>query len=144
MPPAPLGATLPAYQRQALMPGRDGATMTQIELSQDRLTVHFTGIDRLLAMRRRLDIPFGNLVNVDVYPNEAEHDGGLRALGARLPAVLSPRTFLQQSGSGPFGTPEAERALVIEAYGRRFDKLVIEVEDPGAAKQAITEAVQAA
>jgi hypothetical protein len=118
--------------------------MTRIEVSRDRLRVHVQGLDRLLSLRSRLDIPLDHVVSVEPAGNGAAEFRGLQALESRLPAAIAPTTFYQHTGRGPWGTPDPERMLVIGLYDERYRKLVIEVENPNAAATAIRAAVQAA
>lgn len=106
--------------------------MTRIELSEENLTVHLDGFDRIAALRRRFDIPLDRLVNVDTGPRAAS-SGPL----ARLPLPLPFGTFRQQGGRGLLQAPDPERTLVLELLDPRFSKLVIEVENAGEAAAAI-------
>jgi hypothetical protein len=117
--------------------------MTQIELSRDTLTVHVQGVDRLLALKRRFDIPLDHVVSVDANARPADRTP-LGALATRVPAAIAPTTFYQQAGRGFWNTPDPDKTLVIGLFDERYARLVIEVEDPGAAASAIREAVRAA
>lgn len=118
--------------------------MTQIELAQDRLTLHLDGIDRLLALKRRIDIPFDRLVRVEPHVGDARRVRGWRALLTRVPGAVSLGTFHQQGGRGLLDAHDPERTLVIGAFDERFSKLVLEVDDPHGAAAAIARAVQSA
>jgi hypothetical protein len=121
--------------------------MTRIEVSRNRLRVHVQGLDRLLALRSRMDIPLDHVVSVEPAGKTAASVRGLQALESRLPAAIAPTTFYQRTGGGPWGTPgtpDPERTLVIGLYDERYSTLVIEVENPDATATAIRAAVQAA
>ena len=118
--------------------------MTQLELSGERLTVRLSGVDRMLALRGRLDIPLDHVVSVDTGDRAVPNRSGLRALAARVPAAIAPSTFYQRSGSGFLDAGDPSRTLVIGLYHERYSKLVIEVEDPEEAASAIVHAVRAA
>jgi hypothetical protein len=118
--------------------------MTRIEVSRNRLRVHVQGLDRLLALRSRMDIPLDHVVSVEPAGRRAAAFRGLQGLESRLPAAIAPTTFYQRTGGGPWGTPDPERTLVIGLYDERYSTLVIEVENPDAAARAIRAAVQTA
>ena len=45
--------------------------MTEVEIAQDALIVHLEGIDRLFALRSRLEVPLSHVAGVEVDPEEA-------------------------------------------------------------------------
>lgn len=108
--------------------------MTRIELSDDVLTIHLDGLDRLVAWTRRFDIPFDHLINVATETG-AERQG-MRGVAARLTDVIPFGTFLQQGG--PRG--RSDTALVLDVLGPRYSRLVLHVPDAEQAAAAIREA----
>ena len=114
--------------------------MTQIEVNEDTLTVHLDGIDRLLALTRRLDIPLDHLVSVEPKAQPGGSWKGLRALASRIPGALAPGTFHQQRGRGFWEPHKPERTLEISLLDERHSRLVLDVEDARAAAQAIRQA----
>jgi hypothetical protein len=113
--------------------------MARVEVSEHGLTIHMEGIDRFLAMRRRLDIPLDHIVSVEP---EAEVGAGLRGLASRVPGVLAPRTLHQQSGRPLLAPPALGHTLAIGLWNERYQRVVVNVEDPHAAAGAIRRAVQ--
>ena len=45
--------------------------MTEIELTRDALIVHVRGMDRLWALKSRLEIPLSHVVGAEVNPEIA-------------------------------------------------------------------------
>ncbi len=117
--------------------------MTRIEINDDRLSLQLEGIDRMLALRNRFDIPLDHVVNV--APG-ARVPGApvLGTLATRIPAVVAPRTFYQQSGRAFFESPSPHRTLIIDLYNERYDRVVVEVENPHGVAAEIARAVRAA
>jgi hypothetical protein len=113
--------------------------MARVEVTEQALTIHMDGIDRFLALRRRLDIPLDHVVSVEP---EAEMASGLRALATLVPGALAPRTLHQQSGRSLLAAPAPERTLVIRLWNERYQRVVVNVDDPHAAAGAIRRAVQ--
>jgi hypothetical protein len=45
--------------------------MAEVEIAQDALIVHVRGMDRLFALRSRLEIPLSNVAGAEADPQEA-------------------------------------------------------------------------
>jgi hypothetical protein len=45
--------------------------MAEVELAQDALIVHVEGIDRLFALRSRLEVPLSHVQGAEAHPEEA-------------------------------------------------------------------------
>jgi hypothetical protein len=118
--------------------------MAQIQVSNSTLSVRFEGIDRLLSLKRGFTIPLDHVVSVEPRPRTERGDSGLRVLATRVPAVMAPKTFHEQSGRRLFDGHDPNRTLVIGVYDERYSRLVLEVDDPEGAADAITQAVRAA
>lgn len=116
--------------------------MTNIELSARGLTVHLSGIDRMLALRSRMDIPYENLVRVGVKKSQTGPSRGLGAVLTRIPAAIAPGTFHQQSGRGALEHHDPAKTLVLDLLDARYSRLVVEVDNPRATASAIIRAVQ--
>jgi hypothetical protein len=45
--------------------------MAEVEIAQDALIVHVRGMDRLFALRSRLEIPLSHVADAEADPEEA-------------------------------------------------------------------------
>ncbi len=115
-----------------------GNVMTRIALEERHLTLELDGIDRVLALRRRLRVPLDHVVSVDTGTSPPA------VLASRIPGAVAPRTLYQQSGRGLLERPREDHSLVIGLYDERYEKLVVTVDDPTAVAEAIRTAVRAA
>lgn len=116
--------------------------MTQIEVADNTLTVHVEGIDRLLSLRRRFAIPLDHVVSVE--PGDGATAGkGLGVLASHVPAAIAPRTYHQQQGRRLLAGHAPEHTLTIRLWNERYDRLVLDVENPRAVASAIVRAVRA-
>ena len=116
--------------------------MTRIEVSDRKLTVHMEGIDRLLAMKRRFDIPLDHVVSVEDESRDMTSAKGLKALAMRVPGAIAPRTLHQQSGRRLLDGHDPEKTLVIRLFNERYAQMVVNVDDPRATVTAIEQAVR--
>ena len=68
----------------------------KLELSADALTVTLRGWERVWALRRRLIIPRGKIVQAEWHSAPFEIRAWLRLAGTALPGVLAAGTFYGQ------------------------------------------------
>jgi hypothetical protein len=102
-----------------------------IELTADFLTVRIEGADKLWALRSRLQIPLENVMSARAARTEAHgwlH--GMRVGGTHIPGVISAGRFYSHGELVFWDVHESENAIAIELLDERYDKLVIEVENP--------------
>jgi hypothetical protein len=105
--------------------------MAEVELTQDALIVHVQGMDRLWALRSRLEIPLSHVVNVEADPEVAQRWWhGIRSGGTQVPGVITAGTFHQEGERIFWDVHDPEKTVVIELKDERYSRLVIEVEDP--------------
>lgn len=119
-----------------------GGVMTEVELTRDALIVHVQGMDRLWALKSRLEIPLSHVLDAEVDPQVArEWRKGLRAPGTHVPGVLTAGTFFQDGDRVFWDVRDPEKTIVIRLEDERYARLVIEVDDPSATAAAIEEAI---
>ena len=112
--------------------------VAEVELTENALIVHVGGMDRLWALKSRLEIPISHVVGAEVDPEIArEWHKGIRAGGTHVPGVITAGTFYQEGERVFWDVHEPEKTLVIQLRDERYARLVIEVKDPLATAAAI-------
>ena len=112
--------------------------MAKVELTEKALIVHVRGMDRLWALKSRLEIPLSHVVGAEVDPGLArECHKGIRAGGTHVPGVITAGTFYQEGERVFWDVHDPEKTVVIQLRNERYARLVIEVEDPRATAAAI-------
>jgi len=116
--------------------------MTEVELTREALIFHVQGMDRLWALKSRLEIPLSHVLDVEVDPQVArEWRKGLRAPGTHVPGVITAGTFFQDGDRVFWDVRDPEKTIVIRLEDERYARLVIEVADPSATAAAIEDAI---
>jgi len=112
--------------------------MTEVELTQDALIVHVRGMDRLWALKSRLEIPISHVVGaeVDAEIARAWHKG-IRAGGTHVPGVITAGTFYQEGERVFWDVHDPEKTVVIRLRDERYASLVIEVDNPHSTVAAV-------
>jgi hypothetical protein len=111
--------------------------MPTLAVRDDRLVVRFSGRQAVMALAREVSVPVGDITAVSVVSDGCEIDLGLRVGGTGIPRRLAFGRFRRRGGIRTFaavycGTP----ALVIDAAGGDWDRLVLTLDDvPSAAAQ---------
>ena len=104
-----------------------------IEIDNGSLVVHIEGMDKLWALKSRLQIPLTNVVGTELASEEAQkwlH--GIRVGGTHIPGVVSAGRFYADGQLVFWDVHDADKAIAIQLKDERYGKLVIQVEDPGA------------
>ena len=116
--------------------------MAEVELDEDTLSIHVMGMDRLWALRSRLEIPLSHVSGAEADPEVAGRWWqGIRSGGTQVPGVITAGTFHQEGERVFWDVHDPEKAIVIRLRDERYARLVIEVEDPPATVAAIKEAL---
>ena len=111
-------------------------------LTEDALIVHVRGMDRLWALRSRLEIPLSHVLDAQADQQEAQWWWrGTRIGGTHMPGVITAGTFYQEGERVFWDVHDPEKTVVIRLKDERYARLVIEVEDPSATVAAIQEAL---
>lgn len=105
--------------------------MVDLSIKGDKLRLQVKGLDRLWAMRSRLDIPLASVRGVRADPQVARGLWkGVSAPGTHIPGLIIAGTFYQDDKRIFWDVHDPERTVVIDLVGQRFDQLIVEVSDP--------------
>ena len=118
--------------------------MAEILVEEDRIVVHVRGVDRILALTTRLEVPLAHVMGAapdDVEARRWWH--GVREPGVDVPHVLTAGRFLQHGDLVFWDVRGPEGAIAVDLRHEQYSKLVIGVEDPAAAVERINAAVGA-
>lgn len=106
----------------------------------DRLLVRPVGLVRLWALSKGIDVPVTSIVDVGV-----EQKKGLvrrwRAPGTHLPGVMTAGTFRSHGEKDLWMVGRHKEVLVIELHDEPYRHVIVQVEDPHAAVEALRAAM---
>ncbi|MFI2224090.1 hypothetical protein [Streptomyces fradiae] len=106
------------------------------------LTAEFEGLDKLWAVKSRLEIPLAHVRGATHDPGMAREPKGIRVAGTHLPGVVTAGRFRRGGERFFWSVKNPEKAVVIElADDESYDRLVIEVDDPRATVALIENAL---
>ena len=107
--------------------------MVEIHISGDSVTLEVLGLHKVWALKSRLQFPLSSITGVRCDPQFADHPRGLRAPGTYIPRVVTAGTFYADKKRWFWDVCNPNESIVIELEGEKYQILVIEVENPGAA-----------
>jgi hypothetical protein len=106
----------------------------------DKLLVRPVGLVRMWALSKGIECPVTNITDVGV----SERKGlvkGFRAPGTHLPGVMTAGTFRSRGEKDLWMVGRAKEVLVIELHDQPYRHLIVQVEDPHAAVEALRAAM---
>ena len=118
--------------------------MVDLTVRGDRLRLQVKGLDRLWAMRSRLDIPLTSVRSARVDPKVARGLWkGVSAPGTHIPGLIIAGTFYQDDKRIFWDVHDPQKTVVIDLVGQRYDQLIVEVHDPESVVKMIESAIEA-
>ena len=118
--------------------------MVEVSIVGDHVHFEVEGMDKLWAMKSRLDIPLQHIRAARIDPEAAKglwH--GLRFPGTQVPGVILAGSFYQFSGWVFYDVHDPERTVIVELEHEHYKCLVIEVSDPQAVLSRLQSAIAA-
>lgn len=118
-----------------------GPQMAAVGISpEEDLIVRPVGLMRLWALTSGIECPVDAVLDVGVAGIKELHRG-FRAPGTYLPGVMIAGTFRARTGNALWLVGRHKEVLVIELADQRWRYLVLGVEDPEAANEALRAAL---
>ena len=117
--------------------------MAEVELTEDALIIHVRGMDRIFALKSRLEIPLSHVLGAEVDAEVARPAPwkSLRITATQIPWVVTAGTFYQEGERVFWDVHDPQKAVVIRLRDERYARLVIGVDDPPATVTAIQAAI---
>jgi phage terminase large subunit-like protein len=112
--------------------------VADIEITETSLVVHIRGVDRLLALAARVDVPLQHVASVEVNPPDA-HDAfhGWRMGGTNVPGIVTAGRFVQHGEWAFWDVHDPARCIAIRLHDESYARLVVGVDDPQGTAAAV-------
>lgn len=115
--------------------------MAKVTVADGILTVEISGLDKLWSLKSRLEIPLAHVRGATADPGVAHYRGGWRGPGTYVPGALTAGTFHQDGDRVFWDVHDPAQAIVIELDDERYQRLVVQVDDPKSTAETINRAV---
>ncbi len=116
--------------------------MVSLSIESGTLVCSVEGMDRLWALKSRLEIPLAHVKGARVDDDAAKgwwH--GVRLSGSDLPGVITAGTFYRKGRVVFYDTHKPEQTIVVDLDHEDYDQLIIQVRDPAEAVRVINGAI---
>lgn len=119
--------------------------MVNLSVEDGKLVLVLEGLDKLWAVKSRLEVPLSNVSGVRADPDITREKGhtGLKLVGARLGERLIAGSFRQDGDTVFWDVHDPAGAVVIDLHDEHYARLIVEVENPAAAVAAVQSALAA-
>lgn len=117
--------------------------MAQLHLEGDHIVVRMGVFDTMLSVRSTIRVPLTSVVRVFVDPFVADEPRGFKAPGTHWPRLVTKGTFHAEGVKTFWNVWRGENPVVVELRDARFDRLVIQQDNPEAIVEEITRALEA-
>jgi hypothetical protein len=115
--------------------------MAQVRIDRDTLVVEVEGLDKLWALKSRLEIPLVSVRGATADPGIIKEPKGVRAPGTHVPGVITAGTFHIDGERVFWDVHDAAKAVVIELRDERYARLVVQVANPRATVALVEHAI---
>jgi hypothetical protein len=122
--------------------GEPGARMVDIEIESDKVIFIVEGLDKLWALKSRLEIPLAHITGArvdDAAAKGAWH--GVNVGGANIPGVITAGSFFREGRLLFYDTHKPENTIVVDLDHEDYDQLILQVRDPARVVHALTQAI---
>jgi hypothetical protein len=104
--------------------------MMQVTIDDGRLQIDLSGWDRVLTLRRGLEVPIERIASVRIAP-ELTRPYGVKTPGSAIPGRIYAGTW-RWKGRKEFWNVRRDKTkwVAIDLTGDAYDRVVIEVGDP--------------
>ncbi len=111
--------------------------MARLHVEGENLVVKLGIVDTMLSVRSTMRFPLTAVERVYFDPYVGDEPRGIKAPGTHLPGVVTKGTFHSQGVKTFWNVWRGTSAVVVELSGQKFDRLVIDHNEPEAVVQQI-------
>lgn len=112
--------------------------MIDISIHGSTAVFEVEGLNKLWALKSRLEIPLANIRSVRVDPEAARGWWkGIRAPGTHVPGVIAAGTFYRSGKRIFWGVRDPDQTIVVDLEDEDYDALIVQVDDPAGAVEVL-------
>jgi hypothetical protein len=105
--------------------------MVNVTVQADRAIFDVEGLDRLWALRSRLEIPLAHIVDATSDPDQVGRWWhGVKMLGTDVPGVMAAGAFFYHRQMVFWDVHDPHKTVIVSLDHEFYRKLILEVADP--------------
>lgn len=114
-----------------LEPDDNDAAMVNVTVVGDRAVFEVEGMDRVWALRSRVEIPLTHISDAEFDPAQVgKWWHGWKLMGTDVPGLFAAGTFYYHGELVFWDVGDPNRAVTVSLNHERYKKLIVEVADP--------------
>jgi hypothetical protein len=120
--------------------------MTTVETTHDKLVLTVRGFDIILALKHHLEIPLAHVLGAEVGVTEEVRERlshSLRLPGTHLPGIITAGSYAEHGRWMFWDIHSGKNAVTIRIAHEKYDRIVVDVEDPASTVASIKTALAA-
>jgi hypothetical protein len=111
--------------------------MATIEVTPQSVVIHVGGLDKVLALRSRVELPLAHVTDVEYDPNATQRELELfwqetHIFGANAPGSTMVGDYTEHGDRIFWDMHHPERAITLKLSHDKYAKAIVEVDDPEA------------
>jgi hypothetical protein len=119
--------------------------MTSIKIEDDNIVIEMIGIDKVLSLKSRIDIPAKHILSASQNIEESKKWLGIKGmkkiLGSNIPGIISDGTFYDH-GRFFLDVHNPENTISIILKDEKYKEIIVEVENPQETLELINKKIQ--
>ena len=105
--------------------------MVKVSVDGERVIFEVEGLDRLWALKSRIEVPLAHVTNVEFDPEQVGRWWhGWKLVGAEMPGLFAMGTFHYHGELVFWDVRDPAQTVIVSLDHERYKKLIIEVEQP--------------
>lgn len=117
--------------------------MVNVAILHDSVVFEVEGLDKLWALRSRVEIPLTHIVGAEFNPDQVGRWWhGWKVAGTDLPGLFAAGTFYYHGELVFWDVADTARTIVVSLDHERYKKLIVEVADPESVVAALKTALR--
>ncbi len=105
--------------------------MVDVQIENDLVVFSVEGLDKLWALRSRLEIPLAHITQIEHNPEAVGRWWhGIKVMGTELPGLFAAGTFRYHGELVFWDVRDPARTIIVSLDHERYKKLIVEVADP--------------
>jgi hypothetical protein len=107
------------------------SVMVNVAIEDGRVLFDVQGIDKLWALRSRLEIPLAHIVEIEHDPaTVGRWWHGFKIIGTDVPGLFAAGTFYYRGELVFWDVSDPESTVIVSLDHERYKKLIVQVADP--------------
>jgi hypothetical protein len=125
----------------------DIIVVATIEVTPQTVVVHVNGLDKVLALRSRVEFPLAHVTNVAYDPSETQREleqfwQETHIFGANAPGSTMVGDYTEHGDRIFWDMHHPERAITLQLIQEKYAKVIVEVADPEATLRSLQDALR--